>query len=52
MTERELILIVLGAATIGTAVALYRQGALRTGGFVTAVLATLAVVSFLIFTHS
>lgn len=51
MTERELTLVFLTVAILGTAVALYRQGALRKSGLVTAVVATLAVISFLIFTY-
>jgi hypothetical protein len=52
MTERELILLFLGGAILAVAVALHRQGALRTTGLVAVFAATLAVVSFLIVTYS
>lgn len=52
MTEREVILLFLGAAIAAVAVALHRQGALRTPGLMIALSATAAVLSFLILTYS
>jgi len=52
MTERELILLFLGAATIGTGIALYRQGVLRAVPLAIASAATVAIVSFLIFAYT
>lgn len=52
MTEREFTLYFLGAALLAMAFVLHRQGALRTTGLITAVAATVAVISFLIVTYS
>lgn len=50
MTDREFTLLFLGAAIVGVAIALHRQGALRTPGLITVFGATAAVLAFLIFT--
>ncbi|HYG88077.1 MAG TPA: hypothetical protein VD978_17650 [Azospirillum sp.] len=52
MTDREFILLFLGAAILGTAVALHRQGALRTPGLAMVAAAVVAVVSLLIFAYT
>lgn len=52
MTDRDLTLAILGAAIVGVAVALHRQGALRTPGLVTVLAATAAVLAFLILAYN
>lgn len=52
MTDREFTLLFLGVAIVGVAVALHRQGALRTPGLVTVIGAVAAVLAFLILTYS
>lgn len=52
MTERTFTLLFLGAAILGVAVALHRQGALRTVGLALVTASVLAIEAFLIFTYS
>ncbi|WP_448189904.1 hypothetical protein [Azospirillum sp. sgz301742] len=52
MTDREFTLLLLSGAILAVAVALHRQGALRTTGLIAVVAATLAAVTFLIVTYS
>lgn len=52
MTERTLTLLLLGGAVVGVAVALHRQGALRTPGLITVLAADAAILTFLIATYS
>lgn len=51
MTQRELILLFLGGAILAVAVALHRQGALRTTGLILVFASTIAVIAFLTLTY-
>ncbi|WP_158284165.1 hypothetical protein [Azospirillum sp. TSO22-1] len=52
MTDREFTLLFLGVAIVGVAIALHRQGALRTPGLIMVSGATAAVLAFLIFAYT